>query len=110
MEKQQDHQVSSMSKMVKVAEEAGVDMITDLLLNHIIAGVIPADWKLGTIVSCYKEKRNALEIENCRGLKLTDQILKIARRITEKKIRHQVEISSSLVTYQDLEIQIPFSS
>ena len=39
------------SKMVKAAGEAGVDMITDLV-NQTIVGVIPAEWELNTIVNC----------------------------------------------------------
>ena len=48
--------------------------------NQIIGGVIPAEWELNTIVNCYKEKGDSLERGNYRGLKLTDQILKIAER------------------------------
>ena len=64
------------SKILKVAEEAEVDMVTDLLNQIIVEGFIPANWKLGTTANCYKKKRNTSEIENYKGLKLTDQILR----------------------------------
>ena len=41
--------------MTKVIEEAGVDMITDLV-NQIIVGVIPAEWELSTLENSYKGK------------------------------------------------------
>ena len=41
------------SKMVKVAGEARVDMITDLVNRIIVERVIPAKCELGTIVNCY---------------------------------------------------------
>ena len=43
--------------------------------------VIPGEWELSTIVNCHKGKGDALEGENYRGLKLTDQILKVAESI-----------------------------
>lgn len=48
--------------------------MTDLV-NEIIAGVIPAEWQLSTIVNCYRVKEDALEKGKCRGLKLTNQIV-----------------------------------
>ena len=71
--------------MVKAAGEAGLGMITGLV-NQIIVGVIPAERELSSIVNCCcKRKRDCLERGNCsRGMKLTDQILKIAGRIIEK--------------------------
>ena len=71
--------------MVKAAGEAGLGMIIGLV-NQIIVGVIPAERELSSIVNCYcKRKRDCLERGNCsRGMKLTDQILKIAGRIIEK--------------------------
>ena len=65
-------------------------MITDLVNQITVQGVISAEWQL--IVNCYKEKGDALERENYRGgLKLTDQILKIAEKVLETLIRQQVD-------------------
>lgn len=55
--------------MVKAAEEAEVDMITDLVNQIIRQEAIPAEWELSTVVKYYKEKENALEGRNCKGLK-----------------------------------------
>ena len=45
-----------MSEMVKTAGEAVVEMITDLVNQIIVEGVIPAEWLCSTIVSCCKRK------------------------------------------------------
>ena len=39
--------------MVKVAGQAGGDMITDLVNQIIVEGVISAEWKVSTFVNCY---------------------------------------------------------
>ena len=63
----QDWQV--VLEMVKVAEEARVDMINNLV-NHNLVGVIPAEWELSTIVNCYQGKGDFLEGGNYGGMKL----------------------------------------
>ena len=78
------------SEMVKAVEKGGVDKIADLV-NQIMVGVISAEWELCTMVDCYKGKHYSLEIGFYRGLKLTNQILKIAERIIEKLIQQQAD-------------------
>ena len=58
------------SEMVKAAEEAEVDMITDLVNQIIREEAIPAEWELSTVVKYYKEKENALEGRNCKGAEI----------------------------------------
>ena len=60
-----------LSEILKTAVEAGVGMITDLVNQIIVEGVIPAEKKLSTIVKYSKGKGDALEKENYGGLKLT---------------------------------------
>ena len=67
-------------------------MITDPVSQIILEVAIPAEWELSTIVKCCKEKGNSLDKRNYRGLKITNQILKIAQRIIENFIREQVDI------------------
>ena len=67
-------------KMVNVAGEAGVDVIT-CLVNQIIVGVIPERWNPGTILECYKGKEDYFKKRNYKGLKLTDLLLKITEKI-----------------------------
>lgn len=70
------------TRNVKVAGEAGVDMIIDLLNQIRALGVILAEWELATIVNCYKGKGDSSETGNHKGLRLTDQILHIAEKRT----------------------------
>ena len=79
-------------EMIKAAGELGLEMIADLLNQIIREGVVPAEWELSTIVNCYKGKGDALERGNYRGLKLTDQILKVMERVVEALIRQKVDI------------------
>ena len=81
------------SEMVKAAGEVGIDMITNLVNQIIMEGCIPIDWELSTIVNCYKGKGDALDRGNYRGLKLTDQVLKVLERIIEQLVRQQVDIN-----------------
>ena len=80
------------AEMIKASGEVGVDMITGLLNKIVRDGVVPAEWELSTIVNCYKGKGDALERGNYRGLKLTDQVLKVMERVVEQLIRSIVNI------------------
>ena len=83
-----------MSEMVRAAGEVEVDMIS---VNQIIVEtVFPAEWELSTIVNCCKWEGDFLERGNYRRLKLTEQILKIAERITKKLIRQDVDVEHFL--------------
>ena len=46
-------QIIIVSEMVKVAGQAGGDMITDLVNQIIVEGFISAEWKVSTFVNCY---------------------------------------------------------
>ena len=62
-------------------------MILDLVNQIVVEGHIPVEWKLRTIINCYKRKSNSLERGKYSRLKLADQILRIAERVIEKLIR-----------------------
>ena len=57
--------------MVKIAGEAGANMITGLVKQNIV-GLIPAGWSLSTIIKYWKGKEGALGRGNCRELKLAE--------------------------------------
>ena len=67
--------------MVKVAGEPNVNMITVLVNKIFVEGVIPAEWELSLNVNCSKGRSDSWESQKCRGLKLTDPILKRAREL-----------------------------
>ena len=91
-----------LSEIAKTSRE-GVDISTDIVNPIVVEGAIPAEWELSSVGNCYAGKRDFLEKRNFRGLKLTDQILKIVQRIVDKLIRQQVEI-------EDVDVELHMSS
>ena len=83
--------------VIEVIRSAGKEImkaITNLANRIIKEGCIPSDWNLSYIVSSYKDKGDALSRDNCRGLKLRDQVLKIIEKVLDSVIGLQVDIDS----------------
>ena len=70
-------------------------MIRDLAVAIICDGKVPSDWEQSFTVCLYKGKGDRLERGNYRGLKLTEQVMKILERIVDGLIRHLVSIDDS---------------
>ena len=72
-------------------------MIRDLAAAIIRDGKVPSDWEQSVIVPVclYKGKGDALERGNYRGLKLTEQVMKVLERIVDGLIRQVVSIDDS---------------
>ena len=70
-------------------------MIRDLAIAIICEARVPTDWKESFIVCLYKGKGDALDQGNYRGLKLTEQVLKVLERIVDGVIRQLVSIDDS---------------
>ena len=68
-------------EMIQAAGDMGTSMIRDLAAAIICDGKIPSDWEQSFIVCLYKGKGDALERGNYRGLKLTEQVMKILERL-----------------------------
>ena len=62
-------------EMIKAAGYTGATMICDLATAIIRDGKVPTDWEQSFIVCLYKG--DALDRGNYRGLKLTEQSMKI---------------------------------
>ena len=74
----------------------GASMIRDVLTAAVIRdGKVPSDWEQSFIVCLYKGNGDALERGNYRGLKLTEQVMKILERIVDGLIRQLVSINDS---------------
>ena len=82
-------------EMIRAAGDMGASMIRDLEVAIIRDGKVPSDWKQSFIVCLYKGKGDALERGNYRGLKLTEQVIKILERIVDGLIRQLVSIDDS---------------
>ena len=93
--------------MIKAAGDTGATMIRDLATAIIHDGKVPTDWEEGFIVCLYKGKGDALDRGNYRGLKLTEQAMKILERIVDGLIRQVVSIDDlSLALSQEEALQM----
>ena len=82
-------------EMIRAAVDIGASMIYDLAAEIIRDGKVPSDLEQSFIVCLYKGKGDALERGNYRGLKLTEQVMKILERIVDGLIRQLVSIDDS---------------
>ncbi|XP_053405146.1 uncharacterized protein LOC128558896 [Mercenaria mercenaria] len=82
------------AEMLKAAGEEGIDMLRKLEEVVFSSGVIPKDWQESYILNLYKGKGDALDRGNYRGLKLTDQVMKLLERMLDSFIRGMVDIDS----------------
>ena len=82
-------------EIIKAAGDTGATMIRDLATAIIRDGKVPTDWEQNFIVCLYKGKGDALDRGNYRGLKLTEQAMKILERIVDGLIRQVVSIDDS---------------
>ena len=82
-------------EMIKAAGDTGATMISDLATAIIRDGKVPTDWEQSFTVCLYKGKGDALDRGNYRGLKLTEQAMKILERIVDGLIRQVVSIDDS---------------
>ena len=81
--------------IIKAAGDTGATMIRDLATVIIRDGKVPTDWEQSFIVCLSKSKGDALDRGNYRGLKLTEQAMKILERIVNGLIRQVVSIDDS---------------
>ena len=81
-----------LAEMLKAAGEEGIELTRDLVEAVFSTGVIPKDWEESIILSLYKGKGEALDRGNYRGLKLTDQAMKLLERVLDFQIRQMVNI------------------
>ena len=81
------------AEMLAVSGEKGVDLLTSLTECVFSNGAIPTDWQESFILNLYKDKGNALEKGNYRGLKLTDQVMKLVEHVFEIQIRQMININ-----------------
>ena len=81
-------------EMLKAAGEVGIELLTELTEVVFCNGVIPTDWQASFILNLYKGKGDALEQGKYRGLKLTDQVMKLLQRVLDSFIREMVDIDA----------------
>ena len=83
-------------EMIRAAGDIGASMIRDLAAAVVRDGKVPSDWEHAEF-HCLPLQGigDALERGNYRGLKLTEQVMKILERIVDDLIRQLVSIDNS---------------
>ena len=79
-------------EILNASSKTGIYLVMELANYIVYDGVVPADWEVSSIVNNYKEKGDALEWGNYRGLKLPEHIRKVVERIVEGLVREKVNI------------------
>ena len=82
-------------EMIRAAGDMSTSMIRDLTAAIILDGKVHSDWEHSFIVCLYKGKGDTLERGNYRGLKLTEQVMKILERIVDCLITQLVSTDYS---------------
>jgi hypothetical protein len=86
--------------MIHAASDTAASMIRNMGTSIIKDGKVPVDLEESFIVCLYKGKGDALDRGNYRGLKLTEQVMKIVERILDDIIHDMVYIDDcSLAVY-----------
>ena len=94
-------------EMNKAAGDTGATMIRDLASAIIHDVKVRADWEQSFIVCLYKGKGDALDRGNYRGLKLTEQAIKILERNVDGLIRQWCLLTTpSLALSQEEALQM----
>jgi len=78
------------AEMIKALNELGVDWLHTILNEFFTDERVPGDLKESEIMTIYKQKGDALECGNYRGIKLLEIALKVYERVIERHIRETV--------------------
>ena len=83
------------AEMLKASGEEGVELATQLAEAVFGSSEIPKDWEESFILNFFKSKGEALDRGNYRGLKLTDQVMKLLEHVLDPLIRNMVDINKT---------------
>ena len=81
------------AEMLKASGEEGVRLLRQLGEEVFSNGVIPSEWEESIILNLYKGKGDALNCGSYRGLKLTDQVMKVLEGVLDSAIRKMVDVN-----------------
>ena len=79
--------------MLKAAGSKGIDFLRELIKSVMKHDKIPEDWEMSFILNLYKGKGDALNRGNYRGLKLTEDMMKVMERIVDRMIREMIAVN-----------------
>ena len=81
-----------MSEMFVIADELGLEWLTDLCNKIVTEGKIPEDWKNSLLVPIFKGKGDPLQCGSYRAIKLLDQAMKVMERVIDARIRYMAKV------------------
>ena len=81
------------AEMLEASGEEGVELATQLAEAVFGSSEIPKDWEESFILNFFKGKGEALDRGNYRGLKLTDQVMKLLEHVLDPLNRNMVDIN-----------------
>lgn len=70
----------------------GIEILTKLFNQILESEVMPEDWRKSILVPIYKNKGDAQECGNYRGIKLMNHVMKLWERVLDARLRQEVEI------------------
>jgi hypothetical protein len=82
-------------EILKASGEEGITMLRHLTKKTFSEGVTPTDCEKSCIINLYKGKGDALDRGSYRGLKLTDQAIKLMDCVLDIFIRRMVNIDAT---------------
>ena len=78
-------------EILLASEDLGTEHMKNLFKQIIAESKVREDWNPSVIVKVFKNKSEANEQVNYRGLKLREQMMKVFERVMEQKIREMVD-------------------
>ena len=87
------------AEMLKAAGEEGVGLVRKLVKAVFSSGMIPVDREESFIQNLYEGKDEALDHGNYRGLKLTDQVMKLLERVLNSSNCQMLNTDEMQFTY-----------
>ena len=76
--------------MLKAAGKEEVELVRQLAGAIFDSDEIPTNWEESIVLNLYKGKGEALDFSNFRDLKLTDQVMKLLKRVLDFYIHKMV--------------------
>ena len=80
--------------MLLASGDVGIERMTKLFNKIIPETKVPEDWDTSVIVNCFKNKGDASERGNHRGMKLLEYMMNVFERVIKQKIREVVDIDA----------------
>ena len=76
----------------KCLGEVGVNWLTTFFNNILHTGKMPEEWRSSVVVPIYKNKGDAQDCGNYRGIKLLSHTIKLWERVIEQRLRKIVQV------------------